>query len=367
LAYFLLGVKACVDDLNILLLDIKADNLLYSEDKDGKFPVFIDFSNDFVIQDQAGLMTFLTSFNQYYDTWTLEMMVFFIQIMSGKKNNKGIESLKKNIFDYRGIDLNTKQNKMYIEDISKKVLSATLLSSSKSSMHKENLKIFREKQMCYAIGRVYNDAYDKQVEKVPSFRNKKLEYILDNLQKESYFSRFMVNDAMYYIKKEITLNSRNDFLIKSKSRMVSTVSSQRLSRLNSLMDNLNLSNNPSLPSQLAPKLKSFTKKSKKVKNSISYKLEDITPKKLKKMNKSALVKIVKKYKNKNCKKITGLNKNEIIDRILLFQPDLGKKNLATHSVLILKKILNKHISNKCKVKQGDKKDVLHDFILKNIV
>ncbi len=86
------------------------------------------------------------------------------------------------------------------------------------------------------------------------------------------------------------------------------------------------------------------------------------------MKKPALIKILKKYKDRKCKKITGLKKNEIIDRILLFQPELEKKNLKKLSQLTLKRILNTHIETKCrKVKPGNKKKVLHDFILKNII
>ena len=368
LAYILLGVKACVEDLNILLLDIKADNLLYSEDKDGKFPVFIDFSNDFVITDQQRLMNFLTGFNQYYDTWTLEMMVCFIGVMNGRKNTKGIKDLKKAIFDYRGIDLNTKDNKIYMNSITKNIFSGVLLSRSKSITQKNNLNMFKEKQMCYAIGRVYSTAYDSKVRKVPSFKNKKIEYILDHLQEESYHRRFMVDDALFYIQKEIKLNGRKNFLIKSKSRIVPSVSRSRMSGLNSLIDDVNFDSLYDSPiSQLVqvPSIKS--KKIKKVKKSISYNLKDITPKKLKKMKKTSLIKILRKYKKKNCKKITGLNKNEMIDRILLFQPKLSKKDFESHSILTIKRILKTHIDTKCKVKQGDKKKVLHDFIFKNIV
>jgi hypothetical protein len=393
LAYILLGVQMCVNDLGILLLDIKADNLLYSEDKDGKFPVFIDFSNDFVITDQSRLVSFLSSFNQYYDTWTLEMMIFFIQVMVGKKNKKGIKSLKKDILNQRGIDLDDPANKKYMKDITKDILKNIVLSNSKSAKHKKDINMFKEKQMCYAIGRVYMNAYQKKISKTPSFKNKKIEYILDNLQTESYHHRFMAEDALYYIQKLVPLNGRKNFLIKSKSRVRASISSSRLSGLDSMMRSLNLSQTPStlniqsLPSQLVrtptptptppgppglpPKPwlnKKNLKKNKKAKSkSISYNLKDITPRKLKKMKKPALVQILKKYKKKNCKKISGLKKAEIIDRIKLFQPKLSKKDLKSHSLLTLKRILKTHIDTKCKVKQGDKKKVLHDFILKNIV
>ena len=80
-----------------------------------------------------------------------------------------------------------------------------------------------------------------------------------------------------------------------------------------------------------------------------------------------MVKKVRKYKKTKCQKITGLKKNEIIDRILLFKPEMKKKDLRKISPATLKKMLKENIKNLCKVKLGAKKKVLYDFILKNIV
>ena len=369
LAYILLGVKACVEDLGILLLDIKADNLLYSEDKDGKFPVFIDFSNDFVITNQSRMMVFLSNFNQYYDTWTLEMLMIFIKIMEGRNDFSGIRRLKRDILDYRSIDLNSADNKSYMKYINKLLLEDIFLSKSTSVTHYNKIKTFNEKQMCYAIGKIYTDEYNKKVRKTPSFKNKKIEYILKNLETEDYGKRFMANDALFHIQTEVKLYKRTDYLIKNKSITRPIISASTMADLNNIMNNMNL-NTPSLPTQLikSPMTPKSSKKNKKVKTiSISYNLKNITPMKLKKMKKPELVRIIKKYKKDNCTKITGLSKNEIIKRILLFQPKLTKKDLNMHTQLTLKKILSTHIITKCNVKQGDKKQILHDFILRNIV
>lgn len=391
LAYILLGVKTCIHDLNILLLDVKADNLLYSEDKDGKFPVFIDFSNDFVITDQTRLIQFLNGFNQYYDTWTLEMMIFFIKMMKARNNKKGIKKIMEDIWRYRGVDLNQSANKKYMKEITNSILKKTLLSQSKSITQKKNVNEFYEKQMCYAIGKIYTTEYEQKIKKNPSFKNIKIEYILNNLITEGYHDRFIVDDALYYVYKLINLTSRKDYLIrKNRTPPQQSLSPAILTSLDNLLDNMQLtpSSMPPLYNQAAqgpPGLpspsqrsdwvnpKNLKKKKKKNKSkSISYDLKDVTPKKLKKMKKPALIKILKKYKDRKCKKITGLKKNEIIDRILLFQPELEteleKKNLKKFSQLTLKKILNTHIETKCrKIKPGDKKKVLHDFILKNII
>lgn len=447
LGYILLGAKTCIHDLNILLLDVKADNVLYSEDKDGKFPVFIDFSNDFVITNQQRLFRFLKSFHSYYNTWTLEMMIFFIEIMKGEKDKKGIRKLMKDMDQYRNFDLNKSENKSYAAELRKNILEKVLLNQSNSERQQRKMKEFYEKQMCYAIGKIYTEEYDLKIRKKSSFRNMKIEFILDNLVNEGYYDRFMIDDALTHIYKLVNLRERKDYLIRNRIQQQS-LSPAILASLNNLLSNMQLvesnplppmpsnllnspltppsipkvwvgenadirkskngrilgwattdgtmfgdflpfqknkmQNDPRIPTSMPslhnppPGLPSppqrpgwvnpkKLKKNKNKKRSISYDLKDVTQKKLKKMKKPALVKLLKKYKEKNCKKITGLKKAEMIDRILLFQPELEEKDLKYEKQLTLKKILKTHIDTKCKVKPGDKKKVLHDFILKNAI
>jgi len=384
LGYLLLGAKTCIYDLNILLLDVKADNLLYSEDKDGIFPVFIDFSNDFVITDQKRLINFLDGFSSYYHTWTTEMILFFYKIQQGKNNIKTMKKIANDLEYYRGLDLKYQQNKNYMNDLSKNILQDVLLSGSRSAKQKSVLKKFYEKQMCYAIGKIYSDEYNKKIKKQPSFKNKEIEHILDNLVLETYSTRFMIDDALYFIQKKVKLRSRKDYLIKNNrtpsipaslnpnviSSLNRLVSNMRLTPSNSSLAPLpsNLINSPMTPPQRPPGLPSPANKKKKTKSrSVSYNLKNITPNKLKKMKGPELVKIIKKYKNHKCKKITGLKKNEIIDRILLFKPNLKKKDLLKITLPTLKKMLKSNINNLCNVKIGDKKKVLYDFIIKNII
>ena len=500
LAYLLLGAKRCIHNLNILLLDVKADNLLYSEDKGGKFPVFIDFSNDFVITNRERLFRFLRGFQSYYDTWTLEIMIFFISILKSQKNpspsvkkeiNKIIRKLIKDIKQERNFDLNNSKNKLYASGLTKDILLKVLYNKSKSETQQKNLKEFYEKQMCYAIGKIYTKEYDEKIQKKSSFKNVKIEFILDNLVNEGYYDRFMIDNALTHIYKLVNLRERKDYLIRNRTHprrwqnlriQQQSLSPAILASLNNLLSNMQLtppisipkvwvgengdirkSKNgqilgwattdgtmfgdllpfkknkmqkdpripssmpslhnppPGLPSPSNPPSPSFShfplsassrhireqnrsnfnrnaqshlarlqeligpanspsppqrpgwvnpkklKKKKNKKRSISYDLKDVTPNKLKKMKKPALIKLLKKYKENNCKKITGLKKDEMIDRILLFQPELEKKDLKSEKKLTLQKILKTHINTKCQVKPGDKKKVLHDFILKNII
>lgn len=396
LGYLLLGAKSCIHDLNILLLDVKADNLLYSEDKDGKFPVFIDFSNDFVITNQSKLIGFMNGFSSYYNTWSTEMLMFFYKIQEGRKNHKKMKELEKSLSNYRGIELKNKKNKDYMNDLTKNILKDVLLSSSRSVKQMKALKEFYEKQMCFAIGRIYTEEYDKKIKKQSSFKNKEIEHILDNLVTDSYYDRFMIDDALHFISIEVKLNSRKDYLIRNirTPSIQPTLSPAIISSLNRLVSNMrltpsqsqaplpsNLRNSPmtpppglTRPSKKKAKMgkwvrpKNLKNKKKKTKaRSISYDLKDITPKKIKKMKRTGLVKIVRKYKKTKCQKITGLKKNEIIDRILLFKPEMKKKDLRKISPATLKKMLKENIKNLCKVKLGAKKKVLYDFILKNIV
>jgi hypothetical protein len=393
LGYLLLGAKTCIHDLNILLLDIKADNLLYSEDKDGLFPVFIDFSNDFVITDQSRLMQFITGFNQYYNTWTTEMLIIFIQIMKGKKNYSGIKKLSKSLKDIRGIDLNDQANKDYMIDITQDIIKDVLLSNSTSARHKKKLQEFYEKQMIYAIGVVYNDQYKKKVRSQPSFKNDKIEAILDSMITNTYWNRLQIDETMFLIQKEVKLTSRKDYLIRSRSPTPPrSLSPAMLASLNNFVSNLRLTPTPSsertlsldLGAPLPPNLRSSPmtpppglpppapkkkkKRKKKTKSrTVSYNLNDLTPRKVRKMKRPALYQIVKKYKKSRCKTIKGLSKTEVIDRILLFQPGMSKTNLKKISLPTLKKMMKTHMTAKCKVKLGAKKQVLYDFILNNIV
>ena len=448
LAYLLLGAKRCIHNLNILLLDVKADNLLYSEDKGGKFPVFIDFSNDFVITNRERLFRFLRGFQSYYDTWTLEIMIFFISILKSQKNpspsvkkeiNKIIRKLIKDIKQERNFDLNNSKNKLYASGLTKDILLKVLYNKSKSETQQKNLKEFYEKQMCYAIGKIYTKEYDEKIQKKSSFKNVKIEFILDNLVNEGYYDRFMIDNALTHIYKLVNLRERKDYLIRNRTHprrwqnlriQQQSLSPAILASLNNLLSNMQLTppisipkvwvgengdirkskngqilgwattdgtmfgdllpfkknkmqKDPRIPTSMpslhnpppglpSPQRPGWVnpkklKKKKNKKRSISYDLKDVTPNKLKKMKKPALIKLLKKYKENNCKKITGLKKDEMIDRILLFQPELEKKDLKSEKKLTLQKILKTHINTKCQVKPGDKKKVLHDFILKNII
>jgi hypothetical protein len=247
LGYLLLGAKTCVADINILLLDIKADNLLYSEDKDGTFPVFIDFSNDFVITDRTRLITFLTSFSSFYNTWSTEMLMFFYKIQQGKKKYPKMKEIQKDLLNERGIDLKLKQNKDYMNELTKDLLKDVILSNSNTASQKKLLKVFYEKQMCYAIGKVYDDAYRKKVRNQPSFKNAKIEKILTNMIIDSYYDRYLIDDVMHCIQKEVKLTSRKDYLIRNRSPTPPrSLSPAMLASLNSFVNNLRLTPTPSL-------------------------------------------------------------------------------------------------------------------------
>ena len=163
-----------------------------------------------------------------------------------------MKELQKDLLDKRGIDLKLKKNKDYMNGLTKDLLHDVILSNSMTASKKKLLKVFYEKQMCYAVGRIYLDEYNKKIKKQPSFKNKEIKHILDNLVTDSYYSRFMIDDALYEIQKEVKLNSRKDYLIR-KSRTPSiqpSLSPGMLSSLDRLISHMRLT--PSQRSQLSP-------------------------------------------------------------------------------------------------------------------
>ena len=218
LAYILHGAKQCIYDMNILLLDIKGPNLLYSQDdgSDDTYPVFIDFSDDFVIKNKSQFLNFIQSFGRsqlpYYDTWSFEILVLFYAEFTAKnsQNETWVGEAINNYFDEieqsRGIDLDSTNGE--------NMMNAVVQYVNKETKTLNGLYGVYNKIMMYSIGKTYYRAF-RNNSKVR--KDKNIENILLGLIDEDIHTRFYADDALAQIGKLIKYKNRGDLLIKPSS------------------------------------------------------------------------------------------------------------------------------------------------------
>ncbi len=217
LAYILTGAKQCIYEMNILLLDIKGPNLLYSKDDghDDIYPVFIDFSDDFVIKSKKGFLDFIKAFGRslpYYDTWPFEILVLFYAEFNAKndqnttKNANKINNYFDDIQDFRGIDLDSKNGE--------NMMNAVIEYVNNNTKTRKGLYGVYNKIMMYSIGKTYYRAFMNSKIK----NNKDIEKILLGLTDEDIHSRFYADDALAAIGKHISWKNRGQLLITPKSK-----------------------------------------------------------------------------------------------------------------------------------------------------
>jgi len=218
LADILTGAKQCIYQMNILLLDIKGGNLLYSKDDghDDIYPVFIDFSDDFVIKSKKDFLDFIKSFGKsqlpYYDTWSFEILALFYAEFTARndvnttKNGNMINDYFDDIQYNRGIDLDSQNGENMMDAVIKYVNDNTKTLNGLYGVY--------NKMMMYSIGKTYYRAFRNS-----KIRNKKdIEKILLGLIDEDIHSRFLADDALEAIGKQISWKNRGQLLITPKSK-----------------------------------------------------------------------------------------------------------------------------------------------------
>lgn len=397
LMYSLIGAKHCSQSLGILLLDIKRDNLLYKEEsKDVVVPVFIDFSDDFVIKTPKDLSLFYLRFASYYNTWTVETMIIFI--MNKFKLNKYHPSIKKIMTDlkhYRNIDL----SKLMKEPSMKLLIDGLFNDILEGKASKLDYQNFCEKQMLYAIARSYSDSYF-QSENVKDLRKYKIPELLGYLTSELYEERPSIDQAIDAILKilkndfKTTIKKRSDYFIdlnkqdtpsppktpakiysnKDMLKLLKTLTSgsttiSEVKKAKSIIASVKSSKSNTLDKSLLKKISLMiisvenkkNKKSSKKLNKSSYK------QKSKSLNKNQMLNKIKLYKNKNCsqKSIHLMKKSELIEQIIFFDKKQHKVILENMSYFKLKNLYKSLYEKKCKVNQNAKKEVLAKFIKDN--
>lgn len=370
IAYLLIGAKKSIYDLNVLLLDIKPDNLLFASNKNYTYPVFIDFSDDFVIKNIRDLDTFINGFSSYYPYWTLEMLIVFIEKLILKNDRKKITDLLNKIKKYRGIDLtqNNKSIQLVIENISKKLLNRR--------MNADELDQFYEKQFVYSIGISFLETVSKL--QVNNNLMQKIKNLLSHMTNENYFKRPGLDSTLVTIlnvlsKEGVQLKYIEDYMVKN-----STQSSRKASIVASIpsIANLTTEKTDSYTSKsisdivdmiVSDKKKEIKKRSNvTMKNSkIGYNLNEIKEQDLKLMKKKELVNIIDQFKSKYCKtNIQKMKKSDLIQNIKLISPN--EKNLNNYTVSGLKTLYKGLKKQKCSINKNDKKINLINFIKKEI-
>ena len=201
--YLIGGAHKCVFELNILLCDIKELNLLYSSDDNSKdiYPVFIDFSQDFVIRTIKEFMDFLSRYGRNTNyIWPDEVNLLSIMMNDNNYKKQILKGLKTNNSDYSSSEGKKKFNDIinYIEN--------------RISLPKGELFIY-EKIMVYLIGMSYRRCLNEKQK-----NSKSVNKLLNAMTNLNIIERPTFKQVKDYIDKLYKFNnSRESVLINKKS------------------------------------------------------------------------------------------------------------------------------------------------------
>ena len=220
LAYIITGAKKCIYELKICLLDIKGPNLLYSKDDghDDIYPVFIDFSDDFVIKSKGDFLNFIDNFGSkmlpYYDTWSFEILALFYAKFSAhnninsNENSEMVDNYFEDVDRNRGIDMGSINGE--------NMMNAVIDYVQKETKTLQGLLGVYNKIMMYSIGKTYYRAFINSKLK----NNKNIQNILFGLMNEDIHYRYYADDAITEISKYISWRNRGEMLISLKSKTI---------------------------------------------------------------------------------------------------------------------------------------------------
>ena len=227
IAHLLKGAKKAIYESNIVLLDVKALNILYVnsekefKDKKGKkvnkiHPVFIDFSPELVQQNKREFKQSMRGFDAFYPVWPLEVLLT-IYMNSEKlplpstRDWKGnfdskqemkevlqsnrdmdLEEFRDNIKSFLGIDIKKQRKEM-----------EALVEMFKDDINNK-YKQTAEKVLVYEIAMSYSHLAAK---------NKKLLKIIEPMLYPLYDARLNINQSLKRIEKVIGSIKDDDLLI----------------------------------------------------------------------------------------------------------------------------------------------------------
>tara|TARA_B110000285_G_scaffold210757_1_gene252873 strand:- start:845 stop:1960 length:1116 start_codon:yes stop_codon:yes gene_type:complete len=204
--YNLVDSIKILSDNNILLLDLKPDNFLFSEIKEHFYKsVIIDFSGELLIENTNDFDDYISNFEFYcHDFWPAELTILLHRVGLKNQDPKDKDLVKKEIHKYEEIiklkfGYNDSKNINYQIEIYSHLIKELhkIRLGGKSDLY--------QKIMLYQIGRSFEYIlykYKKHL-KLTRIQRNIFSQILLSITDENYFSRVNIRDFKTSLKKYI--------------------------------------------------------------------------------------------------------------------------------------------------------------------
>ena len=204
IAYLCSTAMRYIYEMNTTLMDIKPENILFTHSDKHIYPVFIDFSEDFVLKGASGVSRFFSrEYPGAYFVWPLE-----VNSAVGPKPNqvsrKDYEFFSKDIYHYHNINLTQGSNMNAINSINNFV--------KKSLRNADERRGLSDNMTVYMIGKSFLYALDERFKKQ---KLTKVRDILDAMVQEDVRKRAFLGDILLFIEEEYGIVEDEMFLRKS--------------------------------------------------------------------------------------------------------------------------------------------------------
>ena len=174
MTYLIFGIKACREDLNIGLLDIKADNIMFSKNKKNIFPVFIDFSSCYVISTRESFHSFIYDFGiwdlHHYPPWSRELQLLLVNTYEKHHNEKILAIGGRYDRNEYSKKIKTKIKK-FNNFLTDSIANDEKIDLENTSLNKKIIKLFDSKDgykfiiqqsMIYSIGIIFHKIFKRR-------------------------------------------------------------------------------------------------------------------------------------------------------------------------------------------------------------
>jgi hypothetical protein len=202
--YNLVDSIEILSDNNILLLDIKPDNFLFSEITEHFYKsVIIDFSGELLIESLQDFNQYLDNFEFFcHDFWPIEITILLHRVglkQTYEPNVKRHEIKKYNKWKKHKLGNNIQNNTNYELQIYHHLIKEL------SNIDKGVDSDLYQKIMLYQIGRSFDFILHKYVKKLKLTRIQRVIFsnIIKSITDENYFVRLNIKDFKILLKKYI--------------------------------------------------------------------------------------------------------------------------------------------------------------------
>jgi hypothetical protein len=185
LHYLLISIKKIVYEYQMCLMDIRPENILFLKNKYGDYyPVFIDFTRQFVIDDKNTFGNFFYYVNNFIiennEYWPNDLLFYKLFYLGrSHKKNQYQELFRHLSHNYKDIDI--------LEEIKKYKVLYT------------NAQYFHETIMIYSLGKVFlNMIKNKKL-----MHNKFLKNIFKKMVEPKFYDRFRLDYLMDVVENEL--------------------------------------------------------------------------------------------------------------------------------------------------------------------